>query len=152
MTERSSIRAPAQDLTGQEKLHETIAASSHRFPLFSCQIQSPCLAADVVRPAPAATRSKFLLALRKKNKKFLFHLLICSFSARGGCVAFFLTTLLNPVCAAFFIHTNTHTTKHNKSCDLPSHPSGSQCGLHSACRTDYFYHNVPLLFRSIINT
>ena len=37
------------------KLHETIAASSHRFPLFNCQIQSPCPAADVERPAPAAT-------------------------------------------------------------------------------------------------
>lgn len=117
------------------------------FPLFSCQIQSPCLAADVVRPAPAATRSKFLLALKKNSYFICSSALMCT-----GWLRLIFDYITEPRLCWFFIHTNTHTYTHvqfghdsNKSCDLPSQPSGFRCGLHRACRTDYFYHNVPLL-------
>lgn len=100
------------------------------FPLFSCQIQSPRLAADAARTSCHTV--KFLVALRKSlisSAQHYAHLYTRSFCVQGGCI-WILTRLLNTVCAVFITHVQ-FGTEQNKSCDLPSHASGFQCCLQS---------------------
>lgn len=128
------------------KLHETIAASSHRFPFLA--VRSSRRAWLLMWCGPRQLPHSHISCRAEKNSNFICSAL-CPFVRHVFlCAVWILTTLLNTVCAVFFFtHTCSLEMIKTKAVTYPHtlQVSSTVWSLRGTCKTDHFNHNVPLL-------